>query len=279
VTSTELERLPTRSGPIAENEWATLARITNTIAATEFVPKGLRGNKPAVMACILYGRDQGLSPMVSLSEISMVEGKPTMSAALMAAKIREAGHKLWREEILDGGDVVGITALGQRTDGTEDKVTFTLGMAKRAGLAGKTNWQKYPEAMLWARACSALARTLFSDVFLGSVYTPEEIGVAETDEEGKPLEGEVVESTPEPEFIEPEAVDDVDPGEEVTHKQHGRLAKLIEENDARSPREGGWEKWSQDYALTEFGKPSRAKLTKREMSALMDALENEALPF
>lgn len=182
-----------RGGPLVPGEWEQLSRIAKTIAATEFVPKGLRGNGHGVMACILYGRDQGLSPMVALSEIHMVDGKPTMSAALIAGKVRMAGHKVWREAVYDGqNNVVGITAHGERLDGTRDSFTFTLDMARRAGLAGKHNWKAYPEAMLWARACTQLARMLFSDVFIGSVYTADEMG-AETDEDGAVLHGEVVE--------------------------------------------------------------------------------------
>jgi hypothetical protein len=179
-----------------DGEWEQLSRIAKTIASTEFVPKGLRGNAHGVMAAILYGRDQGLSPMVALSEIHMIEGKPTMSAALIAGKARLAGHKIWRETVEDGqGHVVGVTAHGERTDGTRDSFTFTLDMARRAGLGGKQNWQRYPEAMLWARAVSQLARMLFSDVFMGSVYTAEELG-ADTDEDGAVLHGEIMEDRP-----------------------------------------------------------------------------------
>lgn len=182
-----------RGGPLRDGEWAQLAQIANTIASTEFVPKDLRGKKPAVLACILYGRDMGLSPMVALSEVHMIDGKPTMSAALIAGKVRMVGHKIWREPVYGGNgtELVGVTAHGERTDGTRDSFTFTLDMARRAGLAGKQNWKNYPEAMLWARACTQLARMLFSDVFIGSVYTADEMG-AETDEDGAVLHGEIV---------------------------------------------------------------------------------------
>ena len=186
------------TGPMHPDEWRMLAQVANTIAHTDFVPKGLRGNKPAVMACLLYGRDQGLPPMVSLSEIAIVDGRPTMSAALMVAKIRSAGHKVWREEHRDpDGKLLATTAHGRRRDGTEDSFTYSLEMAGRANLLGKPNWKQYPEAMLWARAVSQLARLLFSDVFLGtSVYTGDELG-AETAERDRatvvdPETGEIV---------------------------------------------------------------------------------------
>lgn len=175
--------------PLDPAVWSMYAQIAKTISGTDFVPEGLRGSEAGILACMLYGHDQGIPPMVALREISMIDGKPAMSAELLTAKIRRAGHTLTREELRDGdGVVTGVTAHGQRTDGTTDSFTFTIDMARRAGLLSKRNWQNYPEAMLWARAASQLARMLFGDVFLGlSVYTAEEYG-AETDEFGHPLE-------------------------------------------------------------------------------------------
>ena len=49
--------------------------------------------------------------------------------------------------------------------------------AKRAGLADKQNWKRYPRQMLTARAVTELGRTLFADdLILGEAYTPEEVG-------------------------------------------------------------------------------------------------------
>jgi hypothetical protein len=164
-------------GPIGTDDWRTLAQIANTIGNTEFVPKGLRGNKPAIMACLLYGRDQGIPAMIALTEIAVVDGRPTMSANLMASKARANGHRISRAEHRNpDGEVVAVTAKGVHRDGTTDEITWTLDDAKRAGLLAKQNWVKYPRQMLWARAVSELCRTLFNDAFLGSVYTVDEIG-------------------------------------------------------------------------------------------------------
>ncbi len=189
----ERKPIPTGNGLLAPARWEMFGRIANTVGDTEFVPKGLRGNKPAVMACLLYGDALGLHPNVALTEVHIVDGRPTMSATLMVGMIRAAGHKIHREEIrqeVDGVDTfVGTIAHGVRgDDGETDSFRYDLTMAARAGLMSKDNWRKYPEAMCWARAVSQLARMLFPDVFLGqSTYTAEEIGLAETDEYGAPL--------------------------------------------------------------------------------------------
>jgi len=52
-------------------------------------------------------------------------------------------------------------------------MSFTIEQAQRAGVTGKDNWKKYPEAMLRARCISALARAVYPDVVLGIYETDE----------------------------------------------------------------------------------------------------------
>lgn len=228
--------IPSHNGLLHPDRWAMFGRIANTVSDTEFVPRGLRGNAPAVMACLLYGDAQGLHPSVALTEIHIVDGKPTMSATLMVGKIRMAtdpatgktmGHKLRREEIWEDVDgvktFVGTIAHGIRgDDGETDSFRFDLRMAMRAGLMTKHNWKSYPEAMCWARCVSQLARMLFPDVFLGqSAYTGEELGLEDTTDDGVPevdakplpaqLEAAPGEPEAEPPAPEPEPV--VTPGQ------------------------------------------------------------------
>lgn len=154
------------------------------IATTDFIPKGLRGNMPAILACVQTGRALGLPDMAALRSIHIVDGKATFSAELMVSLVRRAGHSI------TGTSAEGsATVTGRRGDnGDEMTVTWTLAMAERAGLKGKQNWQRYPEAMLWARAVSQLCRMLFPDVFIGATYTPEEIGEQNTDSYGIPAD-------------------------------------------------------------------------------------------
>jgi hypothetical protein len=141
------------------------------IASTEFVPRDLRGNLPAIMACVATGRALGIADITALRSIHIIDGRPTYSAELMVMLARRAGHSI-QGEVEEGRAVVR----GKRLDnGDEMTVTWTLAMAERAGLLGKQNWRKYPEAMLWARAVSQLCRELFADCFAGATYVPEEL--------------------------------------------------------------------------------------------------------
>lgn len=113
----------------------------------------------------------GISPMLGLSAIHIVEGRPTLSAAMLAALMKRSGYS-WkilahteeecRLEIRSGGESLG-------------ECGFTLGEAKAAGLLGRPNWSKHRRDMLFARAISRAARWFAPEVALG-VYTPEELG-------------------------------------------------------------------------------------------------------
>lgn len=154
------------------------------IARTEFVPPGLRGNLPAILACVATGRALGIPDMTALRSIHIIDGKATFSAELMVQLVRRQGHSI-TGDVTDGA----ATVKGKRADnGDEMSMTWTTGMAERAGLLKKSNWVKYPESMLWARAVSQLCRMLFADCFAGATYTQEELAEGEILLTGDPQE-------------------------------------------------------------------------------------------
>jgi hypothetical protein len=113
-----------------------------------------------------------MDPMQSLASISVIDGKPTLSAEAMRALIFSAGHELWIEESTTARAVVA----GRRRDSKlTQRVTWTMDDAKRARIAGRPNWQAYPRQMLAARASAELARQLFPDIIAGFA-SPAEIG-------------------------------------------------------------------------------------------------------
>jgi hypothetical protein len=152
------------------------------ISTTEFVPPGLRGNLPAILACVATGRALGIADMTALRSIHIIDGKATFSAELMVMLARQRGHSIQGSVTEGAANVVGKRA----DNGDTMTVEWTLAMAERAGLLSKQNWRKYPEAMLWARAVSQLCRELFPDCFAGATYTLEELGAEETTEKGEP---------------------------------------------------------------------------------------------
>jgi hypothetical protein len=148
-----------------------------------------------------YGRTLGITPLAALTGIHVIEGKPSASSGLIGALVRQAGHKLRVK-----GDGRTATAQIIRADDPEwtYECTWDLERAEQAGLCqikngkpwardrnGKpTAWEKYPAAMLKARAITEVARDACEDVLFGLHYTPEELG-AYVDQDGNPVDAPV----------------------------------------------------------------------------------------
>lgn len=177
---------------------------------TKFAPLGPNGqmvkvgDPGKVMLMAETGDMLGIHPMAALVGVHIIEGRPSISANLMGGLVRKAGHKLRVQtsgSIEDG--TLEATATLFREDDPEFPftVTWNVAKAKRAGLLpGKdsSNWRKYPDAMMKARAISEVIREGAPDVLMGgNVYTPEEMG-AVVDEQGEPVEMTQVRETPPP---------------------------------------------------------------------------------
>jgi hypothetical protein len=135
---------------------------------------------------MLSAKDLGVSPMKALNGgFYVVNGKVCMSTALMADRIRKAGHNVKITEWTDQKCVM----LGIRRDnGDSVKLEFNMDDATRAGLGSSPTWKKFPKNMLYNRAMSTLARVLFSDV-IGNSYSEEErFEIQNVPPEKRPLE-------------------------------------------------------------------------------------------
>lgn len=69
-------------------------QYANTISKGSLVPKAYQGSPANILIAMDFGRSMGLSPAESLYRITVINGKPTASAELIAANVRRAGHKL-----------------------------------------------------------------------------------------------------------------------------------------------------------------------------------------
>jgi hypothetical protein len=141
-----------------------VAKLADYIARTEFTPKAMRGNAPAVAATILTGRELGMGPLTALRSLDVIEGSVQMKTKAILARIFQAGHRV---EWLEGTDKACEVRI-ERGDGlTTAQVRWTIADAQRAELAGKAVWRRYPRAMLRNRALSECAELACPDVILG----------------------------------------------------------------------------------------------------------------
>ena len=166
-----IREMPDQAAPTIHS----LALMSNEqiayIASTEVVPKHLRGHPQKMLAVILKGRSLGFDDIQSLDAINFIDGKATLSAEAMVALVRQKGHSI----VIDQRPGESATVTGKRKDsGDEWSITWTMEMAKQAGLIGKDNWKRYPDTMLTWRAISQVCRFLFPDVLRGVSYTEDE---------------------------------------------------------------------------------------------------------
>lgn len=150
--------------------------IAALYAQSTLVPEAYR-NKPAdVFVAVTLGQSVGISPIQSLSEINVIKGKPTMSASLIAAQVRKAGHKLRIEVDETPGKECAICTIIRRDDPDHPFVSKRdRAWAQRMGLLNNSNYIKQPATMLKKRAITDCARDACSEALCGIDYTPDEM--------------------------------------------------------------------------------------------------------
>ena len=143
------------------------------LAESGLLPASYRKQPANILYAVEYGELLGLPAMAAITGIHVIDGKPSVSAGLISALVRRAGHRLR----VTGDDTSATCQITRADDpGFTYSVTWDMDRAKAAGLLGKTNWRTYPQAMLKARAVSEAARDACQEVLLGIQYTADELG-------------------------------------------------------------------------------------------------------
>jgi hypothetical protein len=118
------------------------------------------------------GRSLGLPPLVAMSEVHVIDGKPTLGAGALASLVKTSGR--YDYQVIELTPTRCVLRFMDRGEPLGDS-TFDLDNATDAGLAGRGPWKQYPRNMLFARAISNGVAWFCPDVVSGRVYTPEEI--------------------------------------------------------------------------------------------------------
>jgi hypothetical protein len=133
------------------------------------------------MVKILAGREYGFDPITAMSNIHIINGKPSLSATAQAAVIKSSGKYNYR--ILHTDTVRCEVEFYERFGDKFEpigKSSFTKQEAETAQLTRNPNWSKYPADMLFARAITRGMRRYCPDLLRGEVvesdFMPEPIG-------------------------------------------------------------------------------------------------------
>ena len=140
--------------------------------AEAIASSGLFGIKRPVeaMALMIVAQAEGRHPGSVAAEYHIIQGRPALKADAMLARFQQAGGRVAWADYTD----TSVSAVFTHDAGGSVKIEWTMDRAKKAGLASKDNWTKWPRQMLRARVISEGVRTCFPAVCVG-VYTPEEV--------------------------------------------------------------------------------------------------------
>ncbi len=233
------------------------------VSSASMLPDNYRGKPADIMLAVGLGQSMGLSPAESLYRISVIKGKPTASAELIAANVRKAGHKL---RVI--GDDSTCTASVVRADDPEFtfEITRDMAWAKQMGLATNDNYRKQPGTMLAWRAITAVARLACPEALYGVSYTPDEM--METTPRTGGLSSALSPTTVTVEQVEPET------GEQITSRTRGRLFALFSEHGIEDRDE-------QIRGIVHIiNRPieSRSEITEAEARVVIGVLESRPRP-
>lgn len=143
------------------------------LSQSSLIPAEYRGKPADIIWAMDIGDALGVPYTQVMQSMVVARGKMTMSADLMGAIVRRAGHKL---RIRENGDSVTASIVRADDPDYEFTVTWDEKKAREAGLWGNRGpWTQYPRQMLRARAITEVCRQGASDALAGNVYTAEEL--------------------------------------------------------------------------------------------------------
>lgn len=143
------------------------------VAQSSLIPDGYRDQPANVLWAMDLADALGVPFPQVMQTMAVMRGRMTMSADLMAAIVRRAGHKL---RVREQGMAVTAALIRQDDPDYEFTATWDEAKARQAGLWGQRGpWTQYPAQMLRSRAITEVCRQGASDALAGTTYSPDEL--------------------------------------------------------------------------------------------------------
>jgi hypothetical protein len=165
---------PPRSASIAVSEKG--VQLTNVqdmlifakaIVDANMAPKGI-DTQQKVMIAIQMGLEIGLSPMMALQNIAIVNGRPSIYGTAGKALLRRHGFDIEEMDLEDIREKAYARCTITHPRQKPVTRTFSIEAAKEAGLWDKSGpWKQYPDRMLQWKAFWLAARDGAADVLHG----------------------------------------------------------------------------------------------------------------
>lgn len=173
-TEKTTEMQPVTSASLMPQQFGQKLQMAKVLCNSGLMPQGL--NTPEKIAVSLqWGHELGLTPMVAVNNIAVVNGRPTLSTDIMAALARKSPEYAGLKWICQDAKRAEVVVMRKGAGYVEEyRGIFTIEEAANAGLVNKDNWKKYPSRMLAKRALAFAIKDAFPDLLAG-IYQVEEV--------------------------------------------------------------------------------------------------------
>jgi hypothetical protein len=159
-------------------------RMAMALSKSELIPKAYQGNIPSTMIALELSKRTGVSPIMVMQNLHVIQGKPSWSSSFIIAVINS--YKKFSMplnfELKGEGDKRSCIAFTTGTDGQRyESPEVNIKMAVDEGWMSKSGskWKTMPDLMLRYRSAA----------FFGRLYCPELLM-------GMQAEDEVIDVTP-----------------------------------------------------------------------------------
>ena len=160
----------------APQNFQQLMEFAEVLSRTGVVPDQYKGKPGEIVAVVQMGSELGMTPMMSLISISVINGKPSLWGDGLLGVV--SGHESFEdilEEIMDPmTPEAAATCTVKRRGRSAVARSFSVNDARAAGLWGRRGpWSSYPMRMLQMRARGWAIRDCFPDILRGMGSTEE----------------------------------------------------------------------------------------------------------
>lgn len=153
-------------------------RMAKALASSTIVPKEYQNNIGNCLIALDVSTRVGLSPIMVMQNLYVVNGRPTWGSQSISALINTSGKysKPIQYKLEGSGDNLSCYAYTEDLQGNVlEGPRITMKMAKDEGWVSKSGskWKTMPEVMIRYRAVSFFGRLHCSELLLG-IYTADE---------------------------------------------------------------------------------------------------------
>jgi len=179
----ETETQLTTSDAFSNNEnFDTAQRMALALSKSELIPKAYQGNIPSTMIALELAKRTGVSPIMVMQNLYVIQGRPSWSSSFIIAVINSyKKFSMPLNFILSGeGENRSCIAFTTGIDGQRyesPKINIAMAIAEGWMAKAGSKWKTMPELMLRYRAAAFFGRLYCPELLMGMQAEDEIIDV------------------------------------------------------------------------------------------------------